>query len=106
TEALGMLNNHDCRLRYVDAYFDHGCGYEQSCLSGSKPRHGRVFVGSFHSTMNKINPVPKSLTKLLEARLCGSKIRILAYIDQSTAAICTFGLEQDTPDSIFDLSKT
>ena len=51
TEPIGVLDQHYRRIRYVNAYFDHGCAHEDLMFTGSKGAHDFILLGARHTPM-------------------------------------------------------
>src|SRR5262249_10046926 len=104
-KALGMLDDHDGRLRHVDTHFDDRRCDEKLCLVGGKSRHRRILLHAFQTAMDKINPLAEFLAKFLKTCLRRCKIGFFGFIDQRADPVGAFALHKDAPDRILDLLK-
>ncbi len=55
-EALGMLNNHDAGVGYIDAHFDDSSRYENVILAIAKGEQHSLFIGGVHAAMEQGHP--------------------------------------------------
>ncbi len=64
TEALGVFDDHDGRLRNVDADFDDGGRNENFRVPALKPLHRVVLLGARHLSVTSPTESPNKVCKL------------------------------------------
>src|SRR5262245_41786372 len=70
TEALGVLDDHDAGIRYVDADLDHRGGDEDRQRASGKLRHDAVLVLTLKLAVHEADLAAKASTQLGMARPC------------------------------------
>ena len=66
-EAFGMLDDHDRRVRNVDADFDDGRGDEDARVARLERGHGRILLLTAHATVHKPDRITELLPQGIEA---------------------------------------
>jgi len=81
-EALGVLDDHDARLRHVDADFDHRGRDQDARRALGKARHRRVFLRPAHAAVDEFDRVAEALLQGLVTVLGGGEVDGFRFLDQ------------------------
>ena len=82
-EALGMLDDHDGRLRHVDADLDHRGGDQEVDAAAGESRHDAVLLGALHLAMDQADARRRrALPARRGARSAAARSTELGFLDQ------------------------
>ena len=82
TEALGLFDDDQRCVGYVDADFDDRRRDEYRQLAPRERRHHSVFLGRLHPAMNQADRIAEAQPKRHRARLGCGTVLILAFLDE------------------------
>src|SRR5262249_43498164 len=103
TEALGMLDHHDGRLRHVDTDLDHGGGNQKPRVAGREKLHGAILVGALHLAVHEIDGIAEALLEIFETLGRSREVDILGILDQRAYPVGAPAVRERAPDGVDDL---
>src|SRR5579875_3431316 len=82
SEALGMLDDHDRRLRNIDADLDDGCRDQYLRRTLRESGHRFILVTAFHPAVNEADSAAEDVSQMGKALLRGSNVKLLAFLNE------------------------
>ena len=61
SQTLGVLDNHQARIRHIDSHFDYGCRNEQIDFGRLEARHDLGLFTRFHAPVDEANAYLRQL---------------------------------------------
>ena len=102
-----MLDDHDARLRHVDADLDHRGRHKNAGVALGEAPHGAVFLGAAHAAVNEFDNAAKPLRQIAAPVLSGGDVDHFGLFDQRTNPVdAAAGVERALTASITSGSRS
>ncbi|MNJ42093.1 hypothetical protein D3C77_370440 [compost metagenome] len=104
-QALGVLDNHQAGVGYIDPDFDHRGGYQQLQVALLEFGHDRSFLGGLHASVNQADTqLAQGATELLKSGFGSLAGQLFGLFDQGTDPIglTSFGARGAHPFDHFE----
>ena len=85
TEAFGVFDNHQARVRYIDAHLDNRSRHQQCGFPGPESEHCLCLVGGLHAAMQQPDTELRQCAAQFFRR-CFGRLRLqdVTFLDQGT----------------------